>query len=172
MRVPLLCGVYRRHEWLISPQRILWVSIIDPCPNCLNNYFAHMYQCFVSAMPGHADFSFTFVSVVLHVCSIGLYWTAIYQEYLIGWCQYSMDIYDHCSNIPVCKNLVFFSTISLRNDLVHVYITWPATCLAHWSRVPHICVSKLSIIGSIMACSLVGAKPLSEPMLEYCKLDP
>ena len=24
----------------------------------------------------------------------------------------------------------------------------------------------------IMACRLAGAKPLSEPMLEYCSLDP
>ena len=39
--------------------------------------------------------------------------------------------------------------------------------LNHWGRVAHICVSKLTIIGS-KACRLVGAKPLSEPMLGYC----
>ena len=39
--------------------------------------------------------------------------------------------------------------------------------LTHWGRVTLICVGKLTIIVSIMACRLVGAKPLSEPMLAY-----
>ena len=39
--------------------------------------------------------------------------------------------------------------------------------LTHWSRVTHWCVGKLSLV-QIMACRLDGAKPLSEPMLEYC----
>ena len=38
----------------------------------------------------------------------------------------------------------------------------------NWGRVTHKCVSKPTIIAQIMACRLVGAKPLSEPMLEYC----
>ena len=39
--------------------------------------------------------------------------------------------------------------------------------LIYWGRVTHICVNKLIIIGSIqiMACHLVGAKPLSEPIV-------
>ena len=32
-------------------------------------------------------------------------------------------------------------------------------------------VNKPSLV-QIMACHLAGAKPLSEPMLEYCQLDP
>ena len=43
-------------------------------------------------------------------------------------------------------------------------------CLTHWGWVTHICVSNLTITGwtaQIMACRLAGAKPLSEPMLEY-----
>ena len=40
--------------------------------------------------------------------------------------------------------------------------------LTHWGRVTHICISDLTIIFQIMACRLVGAKPLSEPMLNYC----
>ena len=44
--------------------------------------------------------------------------------------------------------------------------------LTHWGRVTHICVSKITIIGSVKACRLDGAKPLSEPMLEFCELDP
>ena len=39
--------------------------------------------------------------------------------------------------------------------------------LTHWGRVTHIGVGKLSLV-QIMACHLDGAKPLSEPMLEYC----
>ena len=35
----------------------------------------------------------------------------------------------------------------------------------HWDRVTHTCVSKLIIVGLEMACRLVGAKPLPEPML-------
>ena len=37
-----------------------------------------------------------------------------------------------------------------------------AKCLTHWGWVTHICISKLTIIGSDN-----GTKPLSEPMLEY-----
>ena len=37
--------------------------------------------------------------------------------------------------------------------------------LTHWGRVKHMCVSKLAVIGSDR---LDGAKPLSEPLLEYC----
>ena len=43
--------------------------------------------------------------------------------------------------------------------------------LTNWDWVTHICVSKLTIIGS-MACRLACAKPLSEPMLSYCQIDP
>ena len=34
-------------------------------------------------------------------------------------------------------------------------------------RVTLICISKLTIMDQIMACRLVGTKPLSEPMLRY-----
>ena len=40
--------------------------------------------------------------------------------------------------------------------------------LTHWGRVTHIRVSNLTIIFQITTCRLVGAEPLSEPMLEYC----
>ena len=36
----------------------------------------------------------------------------------------------------------------------------------------HICVSKLDNLVQIMACPMVGAKPLSEPILVYCQLEP
>ena len=35
----------------------------------------------------------------------------------------------------------------------------------HWGRVTHICVSDVSLV-QIMACRLIGAKPLPEPVLE------
>ena len=43
--------------------------------------------------------------------------------------------------------------------------------LTHSARVAHMWVSKLTITVQRMACRLAVAKPLSEPMLEYCQLD-
>ena len=43
--------------------------------------------------------------------------------------------------------------------------------LIHWGQATHIYVSKLSIISSDNRLSPGRVKPLSEPMLEYCKLD-
>ena len=40
------------------------------------------------------------------------------------------------------------------------------------NSLTHIWVGELIIIGSVMACRLVDAKPLCEPMLEYCWLYP
>ena len=42
--------------------------------------------------------------------------------------------------------------------------------LTHWSRVTHICVSKLTVSGSDngIACRLNGTETLSEPTLESC----
>ena len=53
---------------------------------------------------------------------------------------------------------------------------WRPFCLGlnvliHWGPVTHICVCNLTIIGSdnrIIACRLVGVKPLPKRMLEYC----
>ena len=44
--------------------------------------------------------------------------------------------------------------------------------LTHWGRVTHICVGKKTSLVPMMACGLVGAKPLSEPMLKYCQFEP
>ena len=51
---------------------------------------------------------------------------------------------------------------------IHFYIG--KTPLIHWVRVPLICVNKSSLV-QIMARCLVGAKPLSELMLEYSYFD-
>ena len=49
---------------------------------------------------------------------------------------------------------------------------YPATdSLTHWGRMTHICVSKLTIIGSDNWYRLAGVKRLSEPMLGYYQLD-
>ena len=40
--------------------------------------------------------------------------------------------------------------------------------LTHWGQVTHIGVGKITTIGSDKACRLNGAKPLSEPEMEYC----
>ena len=41
--------------------------------------------------------------------------------------------------------------------------------LTRWGWVTHLCVRKLSLV-QIMACRLIGAKTLSNPMPEYCWL--
>ena len=53
-------------------------------------------------------------------------------------------------------------TCHIGNLIPHLFI---------YLRVMQICVGKLSSIGSIMACRLVGAKPSSEPMLDYSQFD-
>ena len=40
-----------------------------------------------------------------------------------------------------------------------------------WCRLKQICVRKITSLFQIMACRLVGAKPLSGPMLECCYLE-
>ena len=42
--------------------------------------------------------------------------------------------------------------------------------LTHWGRVTNICVSNLD--HHKMACHLIGAKPISQPMLPHFQLDP
>ena len=46
--------------------------------------------------------------------------------------------------------------------------------LTHLPLVPHIYMRQWIgwALAQIMACRLFGAKPLSEPMLDYCQLDP
>ena len=67
-------------------------------------------------------------------------------------------------NIRFCK---VFPEIFVISHSINAYVY-----LIHWGRLTHICVGKLAISGSIMTCRLDGTKPLSEPVLEYCKLDP
>ena len=49
---------------------------------------------------------------------------------------------------------------------------YDAIWLTHRGRVTHIYISKIIIIGSDNGSLSDHAKPLSEPMLEYCYLDP
>ena len=46
--------------------------------------------------------------------------------------------------------------------------TMEVNYLTHWGRVMHICVNKLTIIGSDNGLLPAGAKQLSETMMEYC----
>ena len=61
----------------------------------------------------------------------------------------------------------FQSIVSEVTQIYHIFCL-SETLLTHWGRVTHICVSKLTTTGSENGCRLVGAKPLSEPMLVYC----
>ena len=89
-----------------------------------------------------------------------------------------MDIYNYMLAIMDIHNSIMYihnSIMDIHNWItdIHNYrvyapLSFHMSQLTHWGRVTHICVSKIVIIGSDMACRLVGAKPLSEPMLEYC----
>ena len=54
-----------------------------------------------------------------------------------------------------------------------LHITWRIQGDSHWGWETHICITKLrpSLV-QIMACHLFSVKPLSEPILDYCELDP
>ena len=53
------------------------------------------------------------------------------------------------------------------NDWKH-NATTDRSALTHWGRMSHICHKFVWTI----ACRLLAAKPLSDPMLIYCRLDP
>ena len=66
-------------------------------------------------------------------------------------------------------SFTWLQTIDIHN-LDVVVIKRSKHQLTHWGRMTHIRIYASvdwTIIGSKMACRLVGAKPLSEPMLEY-----
>ena len=48
----------------------------------------------------------------------------------------------------------------------------PVVVITHSGRVMHICRQPKPSLVQIMACYLASTKPLPEPVLEYCKLDP
>ena len=51
---------------------------------------------------------------------------------------------------------------------VELLVNLCVSTLIDWGRVVHICIGNLTIIGSDNCLRLVGAMPLSEPMLKYC----
>ena len=66
--------------------------------------------------------------------------------------------------IEIWSTLALIMAWCLMASNQHLTQCW----LSHWGRVTHICVGNLTRIGSDNDLSLVGAKPLPEPMLEYC----
>ena len=63
------------------------------------------------------------------------------------------------------RDNVYYSSSRKDSQYPLYEIEWNEACLTHWGRLTHICVTKLTNIGS--DCRLVGAKPLSKSMLEY-----
>ena len=84
----------------------------------------------------------------------------------------------HFPNTVLCFNIVRFQGIrKFCNMLAHGksrHFVW--TTPIHIVEPPRprgaCAISKLVTIGSVMACRLLGTKPLSEAVLTYCKLDP
>ena len=62
------------------------------------------------------------------------------------------------------------------NELINgkLYSMSAGSFLTHWGRVTHIIMRQEArpSLAEIMACYLIGVKPLSEPMLYYCQLNP
>ena len=84
---------------------------------------------------------------------------------LIGWVQTQNQPSDYTV-------LGDGDVICLTFDQNEATVTWEGH-LTHWGRVTHIFVSKLTIICPDNGLSPGDdAKPLPEPMLEYCWLDP
>ena len=53
-----------------------------------------------------------------------------------------------CLVFPGCSCLCTYCTNTNMNTSVWDFMLYRAKCLTHWGRVTHICVSKLTIIGS------------------------
>ena len=81
----------------------------------------------------------------------------------------------------ICADLTFHRDISLnapvRYPTLHYFVTemYARVHISVNSSLPGAAYMRQwmgSALVHIMACRLFGAKPLSEPMLDYCKLDP
>ena len=72
----------------------------------------------------------------------------------------------HVNPTVMAETKIGFRNTQLNSDVLTS--TVGGSMLSHWGWLTHICVSKLTIIGSDFDMRLVGAKPLSEPMLGYC----
>ena len=86
-----------------------------------------------------------------------------------GACLFQFTIsYDWFSWYAMCRTKPGPQHRFLGNIPPQHHVAWTVyIALTHWGRGTHICVSKLTIIVQIMACRLAGAKPLSEPTMEY-----
>ena len=70
--------------------------------------------------------------------------------------------------------LVYPKPLKLRNQLFHKVSTSPEYSLPTWSLRPrdaHMRQQMRPSLVQIMACPLIGTKPLSEPMPDYWHLD-
>ena len=112
----------------------------------------------------------TYISSVPHICvvELGHYW---FEQWLAAYlvARHYLNQYRHTArNRLRWKNYRNWSSfidkiaVSFRKKSTVVkYVEW------------RICVSKARLSSAhIMVCGLIGAKPLSEPMLDYFQLDP
>ena len=67
-----------------------------------------------------------------------------------------------------CIHCIWLITMMRSLHMAHHFDAFIVS--THWGWVTHICVSKINHHWfKIMACRLIGTKPLSEPMLIHCK---
>ena len=86
-----------------------------------------------------------------------------------------VNIYPHCScmndvHVATARFCEYFSThiISKEKCIIHVYQRINSLRPSD----AYICGQPRQSLVQIMACRLFGAKPLYEPMLSYCQLNP
>ena len=116
---------------------------------------------------------FPFDDVIMNATMISVL-VGVGHKYNIGNVKFNATWH---SNGMMCNVVYIYPVINVCNKKTKTYNVPRATttisyCLTHWGRVTHICVGNLTILVQIMACRLAGSKPLSEPMMEYCQLDP
>ena len=86
-----------------------------------------------------------------------------------------MILRKHDSDSDLLKvNIVSINGLQSQSTVLNhtaYMLDWPIKTwhLTHWDWVTHICIGKLTIIGSDdgLACCLDSTKSLSEPTLEY-----
>ena len=86
------------------------------------------------------------------------------MEYLLPLASLVTDVYNIFGKMTATENIFLATEISLFGRETHTLNT---------SRQSDICISKMrQALAQIMACLLLATRPLSEPLLAHCQLDP
>ena len=94
----------------------------------------------------------------------------IYSLIIYPYLAYSINITQFAiSLLTFCFTFYPYQSYSITLFVISILTFWT---LSHWGWVTHICVSNITSLVQIMACRLDDTKLLSEPIMEYCWLEP